>query len=71
MPRDMSRKQFETALQKRGFETVGFMGYWRLPLPNGQRMCVSELNGGERLRNRLAYLLRVLEQELAKQEATP
>ena len=57
---DLSRTQFVKMLTRRGFERVGFLGYWRLPLAD-RRICVSELNGGTRLRDRLAYLLKELD----------
>ena len=62
--RDMSRKQFETALVKRGFQSYGLLGYWRLPAPHTLSAC--EMNGGDRLRDRLAYLLNVLDREERK-----
>lgn len=41
--RDMSRKQFENALRRHGFETEGFLGYWRK-----DGVCISELNWSTR-----------------------
>ena len=53
-PRDMTRPQFNAACERAGFIPQGFMGYYRLPLP--ERTCVSIYNVGWRRRDQLAYL---------------
>ena len=63
MARDMTEKQYKAALAKYGFESIGFMGYYKLPKPFSNTH-VSALNGGVKRRGRLAYLL----QELSKAE---
>lgn len=65
-PRDLSRRQFEARLLRAGFEPRDYFGYWRLPIP-GRHLCVSEYNGGDQLRDRLAYMLRELERAEGKE----
>lgn len=66
--RDMSKKEFGAACERRGFEPEGVMGYYRLNLP-GRHHCVSVYNAGDRRRDQLAYLIR--EQEKAETSANP
>lgn len=54
--RDLSRGQFVARMKAAGF-VPELLGYWRLPFQE-RHVCVNELNGGPRLRDRLAYLLR-------------
>jgi hypothetical protein len=54
--RDMTSKQFRTALDKYGFGAVGAFGYVSLPSPFGD-VYVSIFNGGPSYRGMLAYLL--------------
>jgi len=58
----MTQTQFEAAMKRRGFVRQPFLGYWQLPI-DGRRVCVSELNGGKRRRDRLAYMIRELERQ--------
>jgi len=55
MRRDLTRKEFIRKMKRRGFVPSAF-GYWRLPEPL-ENWKISELNGGETLRDRLAYLI--------------
>lgn len=55
--RDMSKKQFEEALERNGFKREGFMGYVNLGI-EGQHVAVSHHNAGENRRAKLAYLLK-------------
>ena len=64
--RDMSKKQYRSALEKYGFKPTGFMGYYNLPEPC-EKISVCSLNAGDNLRARLAYLLREYEKQQAKQ----
>lgn len=66
--RDLSRKQFIRTLTARGFTPLPYLGYWRIPATQG-RVCLSELNGGPRLRDRLAYLLREADRHTAPHRA--
>ena len=54
MTRDMTQKQFETALKKNGISPRGFLGYHTVC--KGVSVCA--LNAGSRRRDQLAYLLR-------------
>lgn len=61
--RDLTKSQYKAKLEKYGFKPTGFMGYYDLPIPfNDTSVC--SLNGGDRYRSRLAYLL----SKLAKRE---
>jgi len=60
--RDMSQKQFEKALERRGMEQWYF-GYVRLK--GEESCCVNKLNGGTTRRQQLAYLIK----EQAKRDA--
>lgn len=53
--RDMTRRQFEAACERYGFEPVGLLGYFKLP--SDPDCCVSVLNAGRRRRDQLRYLL--------------
>jgi hypothetical protein len=70
MERDMTQKQFDDALQRRGMEKTGFMGYVKL----GGGLEVSMYNcGSNRRRDRLAWLIARQKEWQAEQErnATP
>ena len=62
--RDMTERQYKDALQRHGFSSEGFMGYYKLGT-TGTR--VSVLNAGPSRRSKLAYLL--AEYEKAQQRA--
>lgn len=53
--RDMTKAEFQAALERGGFKAEGFMGYYRLPIPD-LHTCVSIFNAGERRRDQIAYL---------------
>ncbi len=58
--KDMSWKQFETACKRRGIASGrdSYLGYCVMnTYGHGQRL-VSRLNGGETLREQLAYLIK-------------
>lgn len=61
MSRDMTKKQFDDACNRRGFKPAGFMGYYDI----GHGRHVSALNAGSNRRNQLAYLI----QEATRAEA--
>jgi hypothetical protein len=63
--RDMTKQQFDEAIKRNGFEPQGFMNYYKLPIP-GHHFSVSALNGGNRRRDQLAYLLEQLEIQTKK-----
>jgi hypothetical protein len=63
--RDMSKAQFQDACERSGFRPEGFMGYYRLPL-EGQHVCVSAYNAGDRRRDQLAYLHAMLRKHEAE-----
>jgi hypothetical protein len=62
--RDISKSQFESKMQKYGF-VKEFMGYWKLPEPCSY-VSVCSLNGGEKYRYRLAYMLAAYDKHLLK-----
>lgn len=64
--RDITKKQFDAACKKWGFEPIGFMGYYRLPKPYDNTL-VCKFNAGKRRRAQLAYLIRSAEK--AEREA--
>lgn len=64
MSRDMTQKQFDEALRKRGMKPYGFMGYVNI----GGNRKVSMLNAGPRRRDRLAYLIAHQNKYLAELE---
>ena len=57
--RDMTRKQFEAACERRGFKPEGFMGYYFTP----SGFSISALNAGPNKRAQLAYLIKENERE--------
>ncbi len=65
--RDMTKAQFRNACRRRNFIPQGVMGYYNV---GGDRL-VSVWNAGPRLRDRLAYLIRMESQWLRKQPASP
>ncbi len=67
MARDMTEIQFVNACSRRNFKPQGFMGYYNI----GGGRCVSVDNAGPRLRDRLAYLIRMESEWLQKQDASP
>lgn len=66
-PRDLSRAQFVRAMERYGFRAHGVFGYWSLPVPC-HNTSVSEYNGGDRLRSRLAYMLNQWKRELERRD---
>ena len=58
--RDMTKAQFDTAIQRWGFKPTGFMGYYNLPEPNSH-VSVSKFNAGDNRRAQLAYLIQEAE----------
>lgn len=60
--RDLTKAQYQRKLEKYGFKPSGFMGYYSLPAPYDS-LNVCSLNAGDRLRDRLAYLLTEWEKE--------
>ena len=67
-PRDLTRTQFVARMHARGFQSAGgVLGYWKLP---GLHTEISELNGGARLRDRLAYMLREVDRYTRKAGAS-
>ena len=52
--RDMTERQYKDALQRHGFSSEGFMGYYKLGTTGTH---VSVLNAGPSRRSKLAYLL--------------
>ncbi len=67
MTRDMTRRQFDAACQRAGFEPE-LLCYYRLPIA-GHHVAVCALNAGNRLRDRLAYLHSKTEQLTKKYAA--
>ena len=65
MAKDLSRKQFEAALRENGFTgPQGPFLYWTRLIGEGpSSVSVSELNGGPRLRTKLAYMLIAAKEE--------
>jgi hypothetical protein len=55
--RDMSEIQYRAALERNGFTSQGFMGYYDLGIP-GHKIATSVYNAGATRRAKLAYLLR-------------
>jgi hypothetical protein len=51
--RDLTKRQFKAACERYGFRPGGFLGYYRIT----ENTSVSVLNAGDRLRDRLAYLI--------------
>lgn len=67
MARDMTRREFEAACERRGFRRIPLgMGYYALPDTPVQ---VYARNGGRRRRDQLAYLIREHEKVLAEETA--
>jgi len=64
MKRDLTQEWYETKLREAGIGPCEFMGYRNV----GNGVHVSELNGGSRRRDRLAYLL--AEQKRVKDRQT-
>lgn len=62
--RDLSKQQYEYRMKKMGFAPVGFLGYWKLPAP--LTVNVSDLNAGERYRDKLRYMRAKWKQETEK-----
>ena len=56
MSKDLTRRQYESAMKRHGFTARGFMGYWTLPAPF-QDLSVCSLNAGDRRRDRLKFML--------------
>lgn len=54
--RDMTKAAYEKKMREYGFGPVMFWGYRALPKPHDS-LHISELNGGDRYRDRLAYML--------------
>lgn len=52
----MTQKQFDEACERRGFQQVGVLGYYRLA-PPAESVSVSARNGGSKRRAQLAYLI--------------
>lgn len=52
--RDMSQKQFDEALKRRGMEPW-YLGY--VQLSSEENFCVNKFNGGTTRREQLAYLI--------------
>lgn len=63
--RDLTREQYRKRMEAHGFKREPFMGYWAF---NG--VCISDLNGGDNRRAKLAYMLkekdRIEKKEAAK-----
>jgi hypothetical protein len=62
---DMSKREFESALKRRGFKYTGFLGY--VDVGDGLHVCPR--NAGTNRRAQLAYLIRKkeeIESQLAK-----
>ena len=57
--RDLTKQQFLAALERNGFSKPGFLGYVECKLPNGGTVSICRHNAGSRLRDQLAYLLRM------------
>ena len=62
MSRDITRKQFDAACARYGFIRQMGMGYYDV----GNGVWVSAWNAGDRLRDRLAYLIRESEKVAAR-----
>ena len=62
--KDISRATYLKKMAEYGFVGDPF-GYWRLPLP-GRHVYICDLNGGERYRDKLAYMLRQLDRHERK-----
>jgi hypothetical protein len=65
MTRDIPRKKYIDRMFELGFRPTGFMGYWTLPEPYNHSL-VSDLNAGDNRRAKLAYMLKVLDEEKRK-----
>ena len=52
--KDMTKRQFRTALNRRGFGSFEFFGYVRCP--SGVHVC--RFNAGDNRREQLAYLIK-------------
>jgi hypothetical protein len=61
MPRDMTRKQFESACARRGFKRE-CLGYFRIT----ENVCVYARNGGDKRRDQLAYMIQQEKKEKKK-----
>lgn len=66
--RDLSEEQFRYQMQKLGFKSAGFMGYWHLPEPCAN-VSVCRFNAGERRRDQLAYMKSQFKRCVAQQSA--
>lgn len=66
MSRDMTQKQFDAALEKRGMKKLPFMGY--VDIGGGRHVSVLNAGIGSRRRDQLAYLIQHQNKMLAEQE---
>lgn len=62
---DISERRYMTLMHKHGFIQCGYLGYWVLPIPGDKvSSIVSDWNAGDRRRDKLAYMLKALDEAL-------